>query len=153
MASGRGSSGWVTLGVSACTTCLSTAIGPVMSSGTPAQSATGETLRGLMSAVESLYAQTQDRVAAPTTTETASALLEGSPLAQVAGRVDSKNTRVMAEALGEVLYECRGALDYAEFDAPAHRLARRIVEALVPMAPRIESRWMDCGPTEDRSGV
>lgn len=89
----------------------------------------------LLWAVAALYAHTEGPVPEADVAALAAHLPDGSPIAEVARTIDARIGRVIAVALSEVLYECGAALDYAEFDGPAHRLACKIIEALNPMAP------------------
>ena len=103
----------------------------------------------LMSAIESFYAITQDLTPMPGAHWRVDALPARSALAAVADRVDADDSRVVAEVLGEILYECRGALEYAEVDAPASRLARRIVGAMMPIAPGVQNDELDLRSDEE----
>lgn len=102
---------------------------PVGSGPTDPLPVSSTTVRRLLEEVARLHASAADAGA-----ETDCAV-GGSILHEVGNHVRPATSLRISAALGDVLYECRGALDYAEEDSAVHRLASRIVEALVVMDP------------------
>lgn len=103
----------------------------------------------MMKVVESFYAITQGVEPLPGAGWSLEDLSAKSALAAVAHGVDADNCRVLADVLGEIIYECRAALEYADNDAPASRLARRVVAALMPIAPGREGSRLEPPPYEE----
>lgn len=106
-------------------------LGGALSSGVASLTAPDETVDALLNAVAHLYAYstTPDEDLIPF------AAGDQSALAELATKVGPDTARVVSVALSDVLFECRAALEYAESDSAAHRLAHRIVEAMRPLSP------------------
>jgi hypothetical protein len=111
---------------------------------TARSSAMGEQmLRRSLAAVESFYAISQGVEPLEGADWSLDDLPAKSALTAVAGRVDPEASRVLAEALGEILFECRAALEYADLGAPANRLACRVLEAMMPLVQEAGSNRLD----------